>query len=298
MLDRRQFLKMAATLSASFGLTGFPEPVAAGLKKIKPEKIPRLLYLQGQSCTGCSVSLLQSASPSPATMITDFSQLLFHADLSAASGPLALELIDDCVAGKAGEYFLAVEGSIPDRMPDACLIGEKSLHRYLLEASETMSGAIAVGSCASFGGIPAAEGNPTGAVSLPEFYAKRGVDKLLVTIPGCSVHPDWVWQTITHLVKVGLPSLNKHNSPSLFFGATVHERCPRYHYFQEEIFAAKPSDKGCLFKLGCQGPTTSADCPTRWWNGGRSWCVGAGAPCIGCASPEFARKKNFPFYLA
>ncbi|MFO7760997.1 MAG: hydrogenase small subunit [Thermodesulfobacteriota bacterium] len=296
MLNRRQFLKMAATLSAAFGFTNFPQPVAAGLKKIDPDKIPKLLYLQGQSCSGCSVSLLQSSSPSAAVMITDFSKLLFHADLSAISGPRAIRLIDDCVAGKAGEYFLALEGAIPDSMPEACVIGDKTLHNYLEEAAETMSGAVAVGTCASFGGIPAAEGNPTGAVGLPEFYGKRNIDKFLVTIPGCSVHPDWVWHTITHLVKVGLPSLNENKSPDLFFNKTVHERCTRYQYFQEEIFASKPSDEGCLFKLGCQGPVTLADCPSRWWNG-QTWCVDAGAPCIGCASPDFARKKNFPFYM-
>jgi len=69
MLDRREFVKLAASLSAAFGIAGLPEPVAAALKKIDPGTIPRLLYLQGQSCTGCSVSLLQAESPSPLTKI-------------------------------------------------------------------------------------------------------------------------------------------------------------------------------------------------------------------------------------
>ena len=100
MLDRREFLKLAATLSTAFGITNLPEPVSAALKKLDPKSIPKLIYLQGQSCTGCSISLLQAESPSAATMITKYSQLAFHADLSAISGKKALELIDSFISGQ------------------------------------------------------------------------------------------------------------------------------------------------------------------------------------------------------
>ncbi|RJX27297.1 MAG: twin-arginine translocation signal domain-containing protein [Desulfurivibrio sp.] len=295
MMDRRTFLKLAAALCASFGVNGMPGPVAAALKKIDPAAVPKLIYLQGLSCTGCSISLLQADSPSPLSMITDYSQLAFHADLSAVSGKKALGLIDRYIAGEAGEYFLAVEGAIPELMPEACIIGHKPFGQYLEEAAKTMTGAVAIGACACDGGIPAAEGNLTGAVGLREFYGKRGINKLVVNIRGCSVHPDWVWHTIIHLVKIGVPELI-NDAPALFFKRKVHELCPRYHDFQQEIFAEKLGDQGCLFKLGCLGPDTFADCPTRWWNSGQTWCVDSNAPCIGCASPGFARKKNFPFY--
>nr|MBF0222675.1 hydrogenase small subunit [Desulfobulbaceae bacterium] len=295
MIDRRQLMKMAATMSAAFGLSNLPEPVLAALKKITPDRVPKLVYLQGQSCTGCSISLLQAASPSPLTLITDYSKLAFHTDLSATSGKQALDLIDQYISGQAGEYFLAVEGAVPYDMPDACVIGDKPFADYIEKAASTMAGAIAIGTCATYGGIPAAEGNPTGAIGLREFYKRLNKEVLLIDIPGCSVHPDWVWQTIIHLVKVGLPEL-KDGKPSLFFSRTVHETCPRYHDFQEEIFAQKFGDKGCLFKLGCLGPNTLADCSTRWWNDSQTWCIDANAPCIGCASPLFARNKNLPFY--
>ena len=296
MINRRDFLRLAATLSATFGIHGgMPEPVLAALKQIDPASVPKLIYLQGLSCTGCSISLLQAESPSPLAMITDYSQLAFHADLSAISGKKALDLVEKFIAGQAGDYFLAVEGAIPEKMPEACLIGHKPFAHYLEAAAKTMSGAVAVGACACDGGIPAAEGNVTGAIGLKEFYEKRGIKKLVVNIRGCSVHPDWVWHTIIHLVKVGVPELI-NDAPKLFFGRKVHELCPRYHDFQQEIFAKKLGDKGCLFKLGCLGPDTYADCPTRWWNGGRTWCVDSNAPCIGCASPTFARKKSIPFY--
>lgn len=296
MMDRRDFLRLAAAISTAFGISNLPEPVAAALKKIDPASVPKIIYLQGLSCTGCSISLLQAEAPSPLTMITDYSQIAFHADLSATSGRQALELINTFISGQAGEYFLAVEGAIPEKMPEACVIGDKTFSQLLEEAAKTMTAAIAVGTCACDGGIPAAEGNLTGAIGLKEFYANRQIDKLVVNIPGCSVHPDWVWHTIIHLVKIGLPSLTSAGSPSLFYSRTVHQSCPRYHDFQQEIFAAKLGEKGCLFKLGCLGPDTYADCPTRWWNSAQNWCIGANAPCIGCASPLFARKASFPFY--
>lgn len=295
-IQRRQFLKLAASMGAAFGLSGFPGFVNAALKSIDQDKIPKLIYLQGLSCSGCSVSLLQAQSPQPLDMITNYSQLVFHGDLSAASGRRALEVIDEFVAGRAGEYFLAVEGAIPEGMPEACTLGEYSFAAYLEKSARTMAGVVAIGSCATFGGIPAAEGNLTGAIGLPEFYRKRNLKPLMLTIPGCSVHPDWVWHTISHIVKVGIPKLNKYGSPELFFGRKVHNNCPRYHYFQEEIMAEHLGDEGCLFKVGCLGPDAYADCPTRWWNGGQTWCIDANAPCIGCTAPIFARKRDFPFY--
>lgn len=295
MIDRRCFLKMAATLSAAFGVSKLPSQVVYALQKIDRNKIPKLIYLQGQSCTGCSISLLQAASPSPVDLITDYSKLAFHADLSATSGSQALDLIEQYLSGKAGDYFLAVEGAVPMGIPEACMIGEKTLAEYLEQAATTMSGVIAVGTCATHGGIPAAEGNLTGATSIPNFYQSKGLNPLLINIPGCSVHPDWVWNTIIHLVKVGMPELID-GKPALFFSRKVHETCPRYHDFQEEIFAEKRGESGCLFNLGCLGPQTDADCATRWWNGRQTWCIDANAPCIGCASPFFAKKKNFPFY--
>jgi hydrogenase small subunit len=286
---------MAACLSTAFGVGNLPAPVQAALLKIDREALPTLIYLQGQSCTGCSISLLQADAPNAVTMVTDYSKLAFHADLSATSGKQALALIEEYFSGKAGEYFLAVEGAIPYDMPEACVIGGRTFADHLLNASKTMAGAVAIGTCATHGGIPAAEGNPTGAVSLKEFYKRKGKSPLIIDIPGCSVHPDWVWKTIVHLVRVGLPEL-VNGEPKLFFERKIHELCPRYHDFQQEIFAKNLGEKGCLFKLGCVGTNTNADCSTRWWNGKQNWCIGANAPCIGCAAPLFAAKKDFPFY--
>jgi hydrogenase small subunit len=296
MVDRRQFIKMAAALGTAFGLSNLPAPVAAALKQIDPRSVPKLLYLQGQSCSGCSISLLQAQSPSPLALITKYSQLAFHTDLSATSGAQAMNLIDRYIGGEAGDYLLVLEGAIPDKMPSACHIGDKPLATLLEAASRTMTAAVAVGACACDGGIPGAEGNQTGAIGLPQFFSQRKIEKPVIQIRGCSVHPDWVWQTVVHLVKIGMPEMTDIGSPKLFYSHTVHETCPRYHDFQQEIFAKQLGDRGCLFQLGCLGPQTKADCSSRWWNGGTTWCINANAPCIGCASPLFAKQKSMPFY--
>jgi len=84
-------------------------------------------------------------------MVTEYSKLAFHTDLSSASGKQALNLIGDYLTGKAGEYFLALEGAIPWDMPEACVIGDKTLAEHLLLAAKTMSGAVAVGMEEQFG---------------------------------------------------------------------------------------------------------------------------------------------------
>lgn len=294
-MNRREFLKLAAAMSVAFSVPAIPEPIMAAFKKLDPTKLPPIIYLQGQSCTGCSISLLQSGNPSPDKLLTNFSHLVFHSDLSAASGSTAVELIEKYCSGNGGDYYFALEGAIPLDMPDACVFGGKPIEEWVTMASKTASASIAVGSCAANGGIPAAEGNQTGAVSLEKFYREKNINQLLIKIPGCPVHPDWVWGTVIHIARAGLPEL-KDGKPEEFFGKNIHENCPRYHFFQEGIFAKHLGDEGCLFKLGCSGPVTDADCPQRWWNNGTTWCIDANAPCIGCASPVFAHYKSNPFY--
>jgi hydrogenase small subunit len=94
----------------------------------------------------------------------------------------------------------------------------------------------------------------------------------------------------------GLPKpeeLDDNLRPLAFYGKLIHENCPRRAYFDEGKFAKKPGDEGCLYELGCKGPITYADCPTRRWNNGTNWVIGAGSPCLGCTQPEFT---SLPYY--
>jgi hydrogenase small subunit len=181
-------------------------------------------------------------------------------------------------------------------MPKACKIGEHYFTDQVIEASKHANAVIAVGTCAAFGGIPAAENNPTGAQSVGDFLKDNKVRVPLINIPGCPVHPDWVTGTLVHALKFGLPELDGLNRPKAFFSRLIHDQCPRFADYERENFAKHFTDPGCLFKLGCQGPITHADCTVRLWNAGTSSCIHADAPCIGCASEFFSKKKDYPFY--
>lgn len=293
-ITRRQFLVWGAKLAALMGLEESAIPrVAEALENLASGNAP-LLWLQGLSCSGCSVSLLNSEAPGPAEIITGYVSLLFHSTLSAATGEVAVDVINRTI--EHGGYYLVVEGSIPAGMPRACMLGEEPITKQVSRAARNAKAVISVGACASFGGIPAAENNLTGAVSVPTFLTNENVATPVIRVPGCPAHPDWTVGTLVHILKFGLPELDALQRPTMFYGRMIHDQCPRFSDYERERFAKAFSDDGCLFKLGCLGPVTHADCALRFWNGRINYCIKAGAPCIGCASEDFASRASFPFY--
>lgn len=293
-ITRREFLKFSGRLAVAMGIgTSAIPQIAEGLEQLSAGNAP-VLWLQGQSCSGCSISLLNSDSPGIAEILTGYISLWFHSTLFAAAGDTAMEVINQSI--EHGEYFLVVEGSIPAGMPEACMVGGEPLTKQVARAAKNAKAVIAVGTCAAFGGIPAAENNPTGAVSVPHFLKGEGIATPVIVVPGCPVHPDWLVGTLVHVLKFGIPSLDDKGRPKMFFSKLIHEQCPRFQDYEREKFAETFSDDGCLFKLGCLGPITHADCTLRLWNSGTDCCIKAGAPCIGCASENFAAKASFPFY--
>ena len=292
--SRREFLELSGKFAALLGLGSTAVPgLADALEQLAGDN-QSVLWLQGQSCSGCSVSLLNSENPGPVSLLTEYMSLLFHSTLSTATGHVAMDVVHKTI--EKGGYLLAVEGSIPAKMPKACMMGHEPLTELVLKASGNAKAIIAVGTCSSFGGIPAAENNPTGAVSLPEFLNNNNFEKPVVRLPGCPVHPDWIVGTLAHLLKFGLPGLDSMGRPKAFYSKLIHDQCPRFPDYEREIFAKTFSDNGCLFKLGCLGPNTYADCTTRYWNSRINSCIPAGAPCIGCASKDFASKISLSFY--
>jgi hydrogenase small subunit len=294
---RRRFLQMGAALAASLGLQREQMlAMAAGLEKIAAGGAP-VLWLQGMNCTGCSVSLLNTTDPGPVEVLTEIISLVYHSNLSAAQGNTANQLIEDAVKG--GGYYLIVEGSIPLDMPEACVIGGKPLTSILPDACRNAKAIVAAGTCSAFGGIPAAEGNQTGAGSLREFMQKHNlpVKDKLVNCPGCPMHPEELIGTLAYVVGKGYPKVNPELlTPEMFYQHSVHDNCPRFHYWEKREFAQKFGEQGCLFKLGCLGPLSHTNCPQRQWNGGVNWCIRAGAPCLGCTGKDFSRRRDFPFY--
>jgi hydrogenase small subunit len=222
---------------------------------------------------------------------------VYHPTLSATQGEQAIETIRKLI--RQGQYILICEGAIPLGMPQACLLAGQPMLELLSDALRNASLVIAAGSCAAFAGIPGAEGNATGAVCVRDFMEKRAipVDKRLINCPGCPCHPDSLVATLAHVAAKDYPKVDPRLlTPDMIYGHSVHDDCPRFHYWQKNAFAQRFGEEGCLFKLGCLGPLSHTNCPQRQWNGGVNWCIRAGAPCIACTSPEFARRRDFAFY--
>ena len=292
--SRRTFLKLAGQLTVGMGLCESLTPrVANGLENLAASR-PPVIWLQAQSCTGCSVSLLNTHSPNVPQLLTDYIRMLFHPDLGAATGAVAMTALNKAI--EQGGYFLVVEGSVPRAMPGACLIGGEPAYRVIERAAVNAKAGVALGTCAAYGGVPAADGNPTGAVSAASFLKRRGPALPVISLPGCPMHPDWFVGALVHTLEFGVPELDAQGCPVMYYGKTIHEQCPRFADYAMERFAVNFSDDGCLLKLGCLGPITKADCPVRQWNSGTNVCLRAGAPCIGCADKNFATRKKIPFY--
>lgn len=295
--SRRSILRLGAALAAGFGLDNrYGRAMAAGLEKLITQEA-RVLWLQGMNCTGCSISLLNSTDPGPLDLLTEVLSMAYHSNLSAAEGKVASEVVDKVIA--AGGYYLVLEGAVPLKMPKACKVNGIPLTTILQTACRNAKAIVAAGTCAAFGGIPAAEGNPTGAGSLKEFMdaEKIPTQGRLINCPGCPMHPEELVGTLAYVLAKGLPELDAELlTPKIFYGHSVHDNCPRFHYWQKHEYAQKFGEEGCLFKLGCLGPLSHTNCPQRQWNGGVNWCIRAGSPCLGCTSKEFSKRRDFPFY--
>lgn len=291
---RREFIELSSKMTVIMGLGSAAVPdIAEALENLATGRV-KVLWLQAQSCSGCSISMIDSEAPGPAELLTRYISLLFHHTLSAAQGDDCMDIVKK--TSENGGHILVVEGSVPEGMPEACMMGHTSINDLIIDAAKSATHVIALGACAAFGGIPAAENNPTGAISVPEYLKKQNIKTPVITIPGCPSHPDWYVGTLVYLVKYGMPPLDNLGRPLMYFDETIHHECPRFYDYERSHFAKSFSEPGCLFELGCLGVVTYADCTTRYRNGGINSCIKAGGPCIGCSSEFFAKDASIPFY--
>lgn len=298
-LSRRAFLKFCA-LTAS--LLALP----AGTTRVMAEALSRarrmpVIWLSFQECTGCTESLTRSSAPSIEHLLFELISLDYHHTLQAAAGEAAEAARERTLKDYTGRLLLVVDGSVPTAMNGACstIAGESNLS-LLARCVAAAEAVVAVGTCAAFGGLPAAAPNPTGARSVGELMeAGRVPRKPLVNLPGCPPIPEVISAVLAYRVAFGnFPELDDQYRPLSLFGESVHERCSRRGHYEAGRFAKRFDDEGarngwCLFELGCKGPTTHNACATLKWNGGTSNPIESGHPCIGCAEPGFWDHGSF-----
>ncbi|WMP18464.1 hydrogenase small subunit [Thiothrix lacustris] len=285
-ISRRGFLKFCGLLASSMALAPAMVPkIAAALEQAKR---PSVIWLSFQECTGCTESLTRSHSPSIEGLIFDAISLDYHHTLQAASGYGAEEARAEAMKEHYGKYVLVVDGSIPIGNPGFSTIAGISNLDMLKEAAAGAAAIIAVGTCAAFGGLPKADPNPTGAVSVANIIK----DKPIINVSGCPPIPVVITGTIAHILTFGIPELDSLGRPKAFYGQNIHDRCYRRPFYERGLFAETFDDEGakagwCLYKLGCKGPVTYNACATLKWNEGTSFPIEAGHGCIGCSEPNF-----------
>ncbi|MFH0934900.1 MAG: HupU protein, partial [Pseudomonadota bacterium] len=236
--------------------------------------------------------------------------LLWHPSLSEQSADEARKIIDDCASGATRLDILCLEGAVL-RGP----FGSGGVHRTtggdamkdLLDSlARRARYSVAVGSCASFGGVTSGGSNPTDACGMQyegdvqggllgeEYRAASGLP--VVNISGCPIHPNWVVETLASIASGAMneEQLDVYRRPRLYADHLVHHGCTRNEYYEFKASAHKPSDLGCLMEnLGCKGTQVHADCNIRLWNGEGS-CVRGGYACIACTEPGF-EEPGHPF---
>jgi len=273
----------------------------------------------GLSCDGDSVALTSAMQPTIEEIalgaIPGLPGVRFHWPLIDYSlgGAEFLEAFFKAERGELDPFVLVLEGSIPNEAIKKegywSGFGNKPGTDQPMTFSEWIDrlapkawAVLAVGTCATYGGIHAMAGNPTGAMGILDYLGwewKSSAGVPIVCVPGCPIHPDNLSETILYLLwqangKAPMIPLDDAGRPQWLFGATVHEGCDRAGYYEQGDFAEDYDSPKCLVKLGCWGPVVKCNVPKRGWTGGVGGCPNVGGICIGCTMPGFP-DKFMPF---
>ena len=289
------------------------EGISAGEPE-EQEDVVHAYWLAGESCDGCSVSVLGAADPGIEELLTgNIPSLprinLHHPVLATEWGDDYIDEFQSAANGERDPYVVIVEGSVPnERLIDNdgywIALGEEDgepvkMVDWLERLAPGAAAVIAIGTCATWGGIPAAEGNPTDAMGTMDFLGRdyRSVLGLpVVNVPGCAPIGDNFVEMVTHLLfyieDMGpLPELDELGRPQWMFGGTVHRNCNRGSYYEEGDFAEEYGSEKCLVEEpGCWGPVVKCNMPSRRNIDGVGGCMNVGGKCIGCTMPGFPDK--------
>lgn len=261
-----------------------------------------LLWIQALCCGGETASLLNSDHPHlQAALQTLGVTILGHSYFHDQTRGTADQVMVDCAAGRTHVDLLLVEGGVYKATPQAgAWASGKRLTEWLPAIASRADYTVAVGTCASFGGVLACGRNPMGATGLQfqgnqeggllgaDYRSRVGLP--VVNVPGCPAHPDWIIGTLWALRanRLTVAELDRFNRPRAFYGKLAHHACPRNEYYEFKASATAYSQQGCLFEnLGCKGTLCESDCNERLWLARTGSCTRGGFPCLSCTSPVF-----------
>jgi hydrogenase small subunit len=294
-----------------------------------PLELLHVFWLAGMSCDGCTIAVSGATNPSVEDLLAGTipgmpKVILHHPVLSIGAGAEFIRPFRAAINGELGApYVVVLEGSVPDDQalpedegyfsamgaggfdPESESDQPNRTTDWLKKLAPGAAAMIAIGTCATWGGIPAAAGNITGSMSLMDFLGKDYRSALgvpVVNVPGCSPIGDNFTETVAavllFLQGLGpLPEFDELGRPAWLFGQTVHRHCPRAGFYEEGVFADEFGDEECLVEVGCWGPVVQCNITERGAINHMGGCMVAGGPCIGCTMPGFPDKYS-PFYKA
>ncbi len=284
----------------------------------KIEEIDILWMTAGLGCDGDTIAITGATQPSIEDIVTGAlpwtpKVKFYNPFLAYENGDDFVRPFRDAADGKSERPFiLVVEGSIPDETTRRRILG---LFRHDPVTGQPITtcewidrlapkawAIIATGTCATYGGIHAMEGNPTGCMGLPDYLGWKWKSRAqipIVCVPGCPVQPDNMMETVLYLLymasgRAPMIPLDDALRPTWLFGSTVHEGCDRGGYYEQAQFAEEYGSPQCIVKLGCWGPVVQCNVGKRGWMGGMGGCPNVGGICIGCTMPGFP-DKFMPF---
>lgn len=282
-------------------------------------------WLAGMSCDGCSIAAVGAQNPRVEQLLTGAipglpKVILHHPVLSVTAGKEFMKAHHLAREGKLGAPYVVIqEGSVADESIAGASggywsamgteTGADGQHRpiptahWLRDLAPGAAAVIAVGTCATWGGIPAAAGNVTNAMSVMDYLGKDYLSTLglpPINVPGCAPLGDNMTETIAavlmFLAGVGpLPEFDELGRPAWMFKNTVHRGCVRAGNYEEGKFADEYGQPECLVELGCWGTVVQCNIVSRGAIGHNGGCMNTGGICIGCTMPGFP--DDFaPFY--
>jgi hydrogenase small subunit len=278
-----------------------------------------VFWLPGEACDGCSVSTLGATDPPIEDLlrghVPHLPQInLHHHELAVESGKAYVDGMRDAAAGERDPYIVVVEGSVPnERLIDGdgywVSMGKDEngdpvrTVDWLDRLAPGAAAVVAIGTCATWGGVPAAQGNVTDAMGTMDYLGRdyrSELDLPVINVPGCAPVGDNFIETVAHLLLhlAGFgppPELDELGRPKWLFGETVHRKCERGGYYEEGDFAEEYGSEKCLVSKGCWGPTVKCNMPSRRNLAGTGGCMNMGGKCIGCTMPGFPDKFT-PFF--
>lgn len=288
------------------------------LEESAVKEVHILWMTAGLSCDGDTISVTAAEQPSIEDLvmgaIPGLPKVHLHNPVLAAEvGDDFMKFFYQAEQGQLDPFVLVVEGSIPnERIKSEGYWAAQGTDpntgqpiptcEWIDRLAPRAWGVVAAGTCATYGGIHAMAGNPTGCMGLADYLGKSWRSKAglpVVNVPGCPVQPDNMMETLLYLLyqAAGLSPvipLDEQLRPTWLFGKTVHEGCDRAGYYEQGDFAHEYGSPKCLVKIGCWGPVVNCNVTKRGWMRGIGGCPNVGGICIACTMPGFP-DKFMPF---